>query len=142
MDLIEPTEEEKKAIHDLHDLPIIAIIKGLSSEDRKLIYDSIAVKQDYKKDFGNIQLPWISDFKHYWAQNHKYDPELDPARFSDDYIRSHECERFRLYYAAKYPERVVIEKPQNVKALEFMIETAQAIRMSKLISDLPKLLNN
>jgi hypothetical protein len=137
MDWCEPTEEEKKAIHNALDLPIIAIIKGLSCEDRKSIYDSLAVKSEYMDDFMKNQEPWISDFKKYWGENHKKDPDQCPE-FGTDFLISHEYERFRLYYAAKHPERVRIERADNKRALEFMIETSDAIRVSKLISALPK----
>jgi hypothetical protein len=132
-----PTEEEKRAIHDPSDLPIIALIKGLSEEERKLIYNSIKIKFCYQSDFEERQMPWIGDFKHYWKENNHKDPEVDTGEFSTAFLQSHEYERFRLYYAAKYPDRVIIDKPQNVRALEFMIETNNAIEVSKLISALP-----
>jgi hypothetical protein len=138
MDWKEPTEDEIRAAHDSSDLPIIAIIKGLSSEDRKLIYNSLSVKEDHKEDFMKTQEPWIRDFKHYWRQNHcDEDPDSNPQEFSADYLKSCENERFRLYYAAKYPDRVRIEHPENTRALEFMLETCNAVEISKLISALP-----
>lgn len=68
MDWKEPTEEEKRAIHDPLDIPIIGVIKGLSCDDKKLIYDSISVKPEYREDYDLTQKPWISDFKKYWGK--------------------------------------------------------------------------
>ena len=132
MDWNNPTEAEKKAIRDLRDIPIIAVIKGLSCEDRKLIYDSIKVKDEYRDDFMKSQEPWISDFKEYWGQNHHQDPDICSGEFSTDYLNSHENERFRLYYAAKHPDRVEIKKVHR-RVLEFLLETEEFIRIENLI---------
>jgi hypothetical protein len=105
----------------------------LSPEDRKLIYNSISVKEEYRKEYDNRQLPWISDFKGYWAKNHdNKDPDEFVHEFSVDFLKSCENERYRLYYAAKYPERVEIKKV-NRKVLEFLLETEEFLRIEKLI---------
>ena len=129
---MDPTEEEKKAIHDPLDIPIIAVIKGLDCDDRKLIYDSIKIKDEYKDDFMKTQEPWISDFKKYWGENNHKDPSSCSDEFSKDYLKSHEYERFRLYYAAKHQDRIEIKKV-NRKTLEFFLETEEFIRIEKLI---------
>ena len=138
MDWTTPTPEEIRAIHDPSDLQIIAIIKGLSPADRKLIYDSLRVKEEHRPDFDKSQEPWIRDFKHYWRENHCQDPDIATGEFSTDYLTSCQNERFRLYYAAKHPDRVRIEHPENVRALEFLVETHDAIQLYELVSALPK----
>ncbi|MEK6827158.1 MAG: hypothetical protein AABX99_01590 [Nanoarchaeota archaeon] len=137
MDWQDPTEEERKAIHDPSDIPIICVIKGLSCEYRKLIYDSIRVKSEYEKDFEETQLPWISDFKEYWGENHHKDPDSCTDEFSTDFFNSREYERFRLYYAAKHPDRIEIKKV-NRRALEFLLEIDEAIKIGNLIIPLVK----
>ena len=129
---MEPTEQEKKAVRDPLDIPIIAVIKGLSCDDRKLIYDSIRVKEDYKDDFMSLQKPWISDFKEYWSENHNHQDPDGCVEFGNDLVNSKEFERFRLYYAAKYPERVEI-KNVNQRTLEFFLEAEEFMRIEKLI---------
>ncbi|VVB82797.1 Uncharacterised protein [uncultured archaeon] len=131
MDWQEPTEEEKRAIRDSRDIPIIAVIKGLSCEDRKLIYDSIAVKSEYETDFMKTQEPWIEDFKTYWGENHHQDPS-DSPEFGNDFVNSREYERFRLYYAAKHPDRIEI-KHLNRRTLDFFVETEEFLRIENLI---------
>jgi len=132
MDWMEPTEQEKKAVRDPLDIPIIAVIKGLGCEDRKLIYDSIRVKEDYQADFMETQGFWISDFKEYWIENHNYQDPTGCVEFGNDLVNSKEFERFRLYYAAKYPERIEIKKV-NKRVLEFLLETEEFMRIEKLI---------
>jgi len=129
MDWCEPTEDEKKALRNKEDLPIIGVIKGLNSEDLQLIYESLAVKDEYRKDYMETQTTWISDFKGYWGVNHKQDPDTSPE-FGTDLLNSHEPQRFRLYYAAKYPERVEVRKIHR-KTLDFLIETEDALKVVK-----------
>lgn len=129
----EPTAEEKKAIRNPLDIPIIAVIKGVSPEDRKLIYDSIDVKDEFRGHYKELQLPWVSDFKGYWAKNHNNkDPDEYVGEFIEDYKKSCENERYRLYYAAKYPEKIEIKKV-NRKVLEFLLEAEEFLRIEKLI---------
>jgi len=132
MDWKEPTEEEKRAIRDSRDIPIIAVIKGLTPEDRKLIYDSIRIKSEYEKDFEKTQEPWIEDFKTYWGENHHRDPSSCTEEFSTDFLNSCEYQRFRLYYAAKYPERIEINHV-NRRTLDFFVESEEFLRIENLI---------
>ena len=132
MDWKDLNDEEKKAIRDSRDVPIIAVIKGLACEDRKLIYDSIKIKSEYEPDYNESQRPWISDFKGYWKENNHKDPEVCSEEFSADFIKSHEYERFKLYYAAKHPERVEI-KHINRRTLDFFAEIEDFLRIENLI---------
>jgi hypothetical protein len=136
MDWCELTEEEKKALKNKEDLPIIGVIKGLNSEDLQSIYESLAVKEEYREDFMKTQITWISDFKGYWGVNHNRDPDTSPE-FGIDFLNSHEPQRFRLYYAAKYPERVEIRKIRR-KTLDFLTETEDAIKVVKAYNSLIK----
>jgi hypothetical protein len=131
MDWHNPTIEEIKAIHNPADIPVISVVDGLTNEDRKLIYDSLEIKPEYKSDFTNVQTLWLSDFKNYWGKNHKIEPD-GCEEFGNDLVNSHEYERFRLYYAAKHPEGVIIKKV-NKKVLEFLLETEQATKFGDLI---------
>jgi hypothetical protein len=128
----DPTPQEIKAIHNISDVPIIAVIDGLSCEDRKLIYDSIVVKEEYKEDFKNIQIPWMGEFKGYWRENHDNKNPTGCPEFGTDLVNSHEYERSRLYYAAKYPDRVDF-KNKNKRTLEFFWEVDSAIKIGNAI---------
>jgi len=133
MEWAEPTEQEKRAIHNPLDIPIIAVIKGVNPEDRKLIYDSIDLKEEFREHYKELQLPWVSDFKGYWAKNHdNKDPDEYSGEFIADYKKSCEFERFKLYYAAKYPNNIII-KHVNRRDLEFLLETDEFLRVEKLI---------
>lgn len=127
------TEKQIQAIRDKSAIPIIAVIDGISSEDRKLIYNSIITKPEYAKHFEELQSPWISDFKGYWGKDHDKNPDDCVSEFSTDYLKSCECERFRLYYAAKYPERVEITKVSR-RVLEFFLEADEFMRIGNLIN--------
>jgi hypothetical protein len=134
-----PTPQEIKAIHDPYDIPIISVIDGLPCKDRKLIYDSIEVKDEHKEEYNHRQLSWISDFKEYWSENHNNQDTTGCAEFGTDFINSKEFERFRLYYAAKHPERMNITGI-NKRTLDFFVEVEEAIEFGNSI--IPLIKNN
>lgn len=131
MDWHDPTEQEKKAIHNVLDCPIVAIIDGLTPGDRKKIYDSIWIKDEHKVEYNHLQIPWISDFKEYWGEKHCQDPDTS-SRFSEEYLESGECERYKLYYAVKNPDKIEIRKV-NRRVLEFFLEADEVIKIENLI---------
>lgn len=130
MDWHTPTAEEIKAIRDPADIPIISVVDGINDQDRKLIYDSLEIKEEYKSDFMKVQTLWLSDFKNYWGKNHHKEPD-GCEEFGNDLVNSHEYERFRLYYAGKHPERINIKI--NKRVLEFLLETEQATKFGDLM---------
>jgi hypothetical protein len=132
MDWHDPTPQEIKAIHNVYDVPIIAVIDGLSEEDRKFLYNSIVVREEYKEDFKNIQILWMGDFKGYWKENHQNKDPTECPEFGDDFVKSCEYERSRLYYAAKYPDRVDL-KNKSKRTLEFFLEIDSAIKIGNAI---------
>jgi len=117
------TEEEKGAIRDPRDYPLLSVIDGLSSQERRSIYRAIRFKDigDYKRE----ELPWLRDFIHYLVENRKKkdldcSPETINKIFFDEMEKDGIHERFRLYYAAKFRDR--IEKPTGKEVTDFLSE--------------------
>jgi hypothetical protein len=137
MDWKDPTEQEVKNLHDKLDFPIIGIIKALSPEDRKLISDSLLYKPEFKEEYLKEQKGWIEEFKWFWGKNHNKNPSEFSMDFSVDYIKSAEGERYRLYYSAKYPERMEVIHI-NRRTLDFLTEVEDAIKVVKSYIELTK----
>ncbi len=139
MDWVEPTLEEANTIDDETDFPIVGIIKALSCEERKLISDSLLFKKEFFRDYLGRQEKWINDFEWFWTINHN--GEYDNSKCNDSLLESHELERYRLFYAAKYPERMEIIH-QNERTFKFLEETSFAIRIIKDYIEMKNKRNN
>jgi|WetSurMetagenome_2_1015567.scaffolds.fasta_scaffold682329_1 hypothetical protein len=137
MDWVDPTLEEVKAIDEEFDFPIVGIIKALSSEERKLISDSLLFKPDFRGDYLKRQEKWINDFKWFWSKNHN--GSLESSCCNDDLLKSRELERYRLFYAAKYPERMDIIHP-NERTSRFLEETTYAVRIIRDYIEMKKMM--
>lgn len=138
MDWQDPTIQEVKTLHDKSDFAIIGVIKAISPEDRKLIYNSLIFKSEFREVYLKEQEPWIKDFNWLWGINHCKEV-YEPSRCNDDLLESHELERYRLYYAAKYPERMEIIHI-NRRTLDYLLETEDVLKVVRsIISMLPNL---
>jgi len=122
----ELSEEERKAVRNPTDCPIISVIDGLSPEDRGQIYNSIKVKPNYYIDFAKTQKAWMEDLCWYMGQKLKKDVR-NCKEFLEE-INGAFHERFRLYYAAKNPNNIEIIKV-NQKTLEFLLEVEEVIKI-------------
>lgn len=125
------TDEEKRAIRDPNDYPILSIVDGFSPEERRRIYGSIKFKDlaHYKAE----EIPWLRDFIHYLVENRKkkdLDVSIDTINkiFFDEMNQDGIHERFRLYYAAKFREK--IEPPMYREAIDFLSEVDKALTIS------------
>jgi hypothetical protein len=125
------TKEEEKAIRDNRDNPLIRLIKNTPLEDRTLIDKSIDVKSEYQEEYKRLQIPWISDFKEFWGENHHKDPDVYPSEFSKDYLASREGERYKLFYSVHNPDKIEI-KEVNEKTLSFLTEGMKIVRIVNL----------
>lgn len=122
----ELSEDERKAIRNPTDCPIISVIDGLSSEDRKQIYNSIKIKSDYYPDFAETQKQWVEDLC--WYMGQKLQKDVKNCQEFLEEINGPFHERFRLYYAAKNPANIEIIKV-NRRALEFLLEVDEVIKV-------------
>lgn len=122
--------DELKAIHNREDYPIIAVVDGLSEDERKEIYSSIKVKPDYCNDFAQQQTTWINDLCYYLGQKLGKDAK-DCQELSQE-INGPFHERFRVYYAAKYPNRIEVFKVNRL-TLDFLTEIDDINRLEKLV---------
>lgn len=111
----ELTDEERKAIHDTKDYPIISVIDGLPVDVLKEIYFSLGfVKSEFETDYKKEEINWIRDNEYYWEENNHRSHRGDP-QYIKDFFDSHLCERFRLYYAARHPGRFLNNFNDSVK---------------------------
>lgn len=125
------TPDEKNAIRDPNDYPILSVIGGLSPDERKKIYRLIRFPNI--EHYNQMQKPWISDFILYLDENLRrsgkdHSPEIIKEFLLDEMIDGALHERFRLYYAAKY--RTFIEPPTDTTLTEFLSEVDTAIKFA------------
>jgi len=113
----ELTEEEKKAIHNQEDIPIISIIKGIPAEEKKEIYNHINHKDASFHHYMQEQTEWVKDLIFY--MNQKYNRDMSKSPELAEEIMNNLCYRFRLYFAAKYIGEIKI-CDKNKKAIEFV----------------------
>jgi hypothetical protein len=113
------SEEEKRAIHDPRDYPIISVIKKLSHEQVRDIAKSVRVKDDFLTHYLKEQKLWIRDAKWYMGINLNRD--VSNLELADEILERGLGEKFRLYYAAKYPTN--IEYSSNHSLVDFLLNT-------------------
>ena len=90
------TDEEKNAIHNPGDYPIISVIKGIPQGVLNKL-DALLVSLSSDKSFFNEELPWVRDFL--WYKNEK-------KACGDNSSWGRMCIEYRLYFAAKHPDRI------------------------------------
>ena len=107
------SSEEERAIRDPEDYPVISFIDGIPHDGneglRKKVYSSIIFKQRYRKEYMDMQERWICDFEEYWGIDHHRNP-LGSREFGNDLVNGAQYERFRLYFATKFPYKMKIRK--------------------------------
>jgi hypothetical protein len=104
----ELTEEEKKAIHNPDNYPIISIIKGIPRETKEKIYHELCdVPSLVKKKYEHEQIKWLNDAGQYlWENEFHKDKTIDVQKtglFVNEILHSPIRIEYRLYYVAKNP---------------------------------------
>ncbi len=119
----ELSEEEKRAIHDPRDYPVISLIDGLSPSDMDEIYKAIRIKQEFQSGYIILEKSWIRDSLYFWVENHlkNHKPE-DIAGFTEELIKGPLIKRYRLYFALKHPSK--IETSENKKLTTLLLQAA------------------
>lgn len=111
------TKEEKLAIHDPRDYPIISLIKEMSPEELKEVYNSIKFKEEFRRHYVEEEKLWIRDAAHYMRINSKK-PVITDVEIADEILNNNLHEKFRIYYAAKY--RSNVELSENSRLIKFL----------------------
>lgn len=120
------SDEEKKVIQDERDIPLIAIINGLSAEERRKIYDSIHVID--VKYSNSLQADWVSIFRYYLGKNRERQ-KLDCSHEVVEQLVVEELlkgdgavmrERFRIYHAITHRENIT--SPYDKTLEDFLAE--------------------
>jgi len=107
------SEDERNAIKDKNDYPLIAVIDGLPLSERKQIYETLLPRSEYLGHYARKEKEWMLDFVHYLVEN-RGKSNLDCSHDAIEKILVEEMsqgathERFRLYCAAKYPQWVAV----------------------------------
>ena len=130
------TEAERRVLRYPADEPIISVLKGLSSEEKKRIYRAIKIKREYfSPHFKDMQRTWLEDHEGYLdgmlKEKHlDHSHEVIEGILSNEIISDEgENVRFRIYYSAKY--RGNIEPPSNKELTDFLTEVDCAIEFFK-----------
>src|SRR4030042_4356980 len=130
--------EEREAIHDKRDCPIISVIDDVPSDiksiiDKELYY--IACNPGYISG----EIPWYNDFKWYDCKNEE---EHNKRASFEEVFRD-----YRLYFAAKNPN-LVNKKVMSEELTNFLSEVYKRTKRkfgfnlplpSKLLSSLKRL---
>jgi hypothetical protein len=112
----ELTEEEKKAIHNPKDYPVISVIKAIPQDilnklDKTLFY--LSESKNYKL-FMDEELPWLEDFLWYKGEGQKNGVSWDRM-----------CAEYRAYFAAEHPERIEDPSIPEIKSFLEWIATGR-----------------
>jgi hypothetical protein len=102
------TEDEKRAIHNPEDYPIISVIKAIPQDILKKL-DKLLIPLSSDKSFFIEETPWLRDF--FWYKN-----EGKACDDSSSWDRM--CIEYRLYFAAEHPDK--IENPSNPEIKDFL----------------------
>lgn len=111
------SEEEKNAIPNQEDYPIISIINGLW-KTAYISFDMIdkvihipSKDRDLFHQYLSEERVWVNDFEYYYGQNHKdITDAIHTPPFCEEFKKSDICKRYRLYFAAKHPDKIKILK--------------------------------
>ncbi len=101
------TEEEKRAIHNPQDYPVISVVKAIP-QDISSKLDKLLAALSNDKSFNYEELPWVKDFLWYKGEKGR----------EEGVSWNRMCIEYRLYYAAKHPDR--IKNPSNLKIKRFL----------------------
>ncbi len=131
------SEEEKNAIRDKRDYPILCVIDGLSPDERKRIYDTIQIHPTSLPSFMVKQKEWLSDFVYYLDENLKrrnlaHSPEVINDLVLDEIINGSMHERFRLYWAARNRSEIMPSDSQELT--DYLTEVDKAIELLRVKS--------
>jgi hypothetical protein len=114
----ELTEEEKEAAKWLEKhYYVLSVIKGLSLEERKAVYESIKRKDECSEDFKDFQKRWFEEHEVYVDERLIKNNSDHSHKTINGIINSEilsgdgENVRARICYALIHPEN--IEKPYN-----------------------------
>lgn len=133
----ELSETEKKAIRNPEDYPIISTIDGLSKKDLSMINRAIFIdskNHELFHEYMDEEKPWVTDFQHYYGENHKdLVDAVHTTSFCDEFKHSNLCKRYRLYFAAKHPNKIEILKKYKgyEKANIFLSLVKEEMRIAK-----------
>jgi len=105
------TEEEKRAIHNPQDYPVISVIKSIPQHTLNKL-DEILASLSSDKSFFSEELPWLKDF--FWYKNEKGEKKA----CSENSSWNRMCVEYRLYFAAKHSDK--IENPSAPKIKNFL----------------------
>jgi len=98
--------EEKKAIHNPEDYPIISVIDGMPLPLKKTLdHELDYISSLDPKKYGESQISWINDFAYYlWEKNFDKDPKINIQKtnlFFEEFCKSSVPIDYRLYFTAK-----------------------------------------
>ncbi len=111
--------EERGVIDNEEDCPIISVIDGLSYDFLERVYHSLELKKFFFKEYLKEEKKWGEKNKYLWGAEHHKNPSIC-SDYVQDFIDSRLPQRFRLYYAAKNPNR--FEKNFNEETKLFFSE--------------------
>lgn len=121
----ELSDKEKKAIHNSRDYIFISVIDGIPGRLLDVIYKSIQIRDEYRCFYNELQKQWISDMIWYLGEKIHGDARRS-QELSEKMLEEHLCERFRLYFAAKNPNKIeVIHENKFVR--DFLSEVNREI---------------
>jgi hypothetical protein len=109
MDSIETrvlNDEELKAIRDPRDYPIFKILKKIPLKHIKIIRDSIEIWVDSMPDYLKKEKIWLEDAK--WYLGEHLNREVKDSELADEILNNGLCDKYRLYYAAKYRPQITV----------------------------------
>ena len=98
------TAEELAVIADLGDALIFARIKRMSEERLKRFDDLVPADETHVKFYQSMQLRWLRDEEYLLGTRLGRRPTQ--RELFVDFLNNHNGQRFRAYFAMKYPERM------------------------------------